>query len=177
MNVDVSVRTYFGGAAHAWQRLSGKGRGDVSGDALRLPMLEAPPKDWPRISSALFYDDASAAITFLERAFGFETRIRVDGEGGKIVHSELVLGGGVVMVAQARDKRVSPRSSGGKITQSLFVYVDDADAHCARARAAGATIVTEPADTDYGAEYWADRGYAAEDCEGHHWSFAHRVRG
>jgi uncharacterized glyoxalase superfamily protein PhnB len=57
-----------------------------------------------------------------------------------------------------------------------MVYVDDAEAHCARARAAGAKIVEEPTTHDYGEEYWTDRGYEAEDLEGHHWWFYQRLR-
>ncbi|HWE25135.1 MAG TPA: VOC family protein, partial [Myxococcales bacterium] len=133
---------------------------------------------WPRISSALFYDDAPKAIEWLGRAFGFETRIRVDGEDGAVVHSELVFGDGVIMVASASRKNFwrSPRSIGGANTQSLFVYVDDVEAHCARARAAGAKITTEPKTADYGDEYWVDRNYEAVDLEGHYWWFAQRMR-
>ena len=57
------------------------------------------------------------------------------------------------------------------------VFYDDADAHCERARAAGALIATEPATQDYGEGYWADRSYEAEDPEGHHWWFMQRLRG
>ncbi len=139
--------------------------------------MKNPPEGWPRISSAVFYDDASAAIDWLGRAFGFETRLKVEGGDGGIVHSELVFGGGVVMVASAtRNERWrSPRSIGGANTQSLFAYVDDVEAHCARARAAGAKIVTEPATKDYGSEWGIDRSYQAEDPEGHRWWFAQRM--
>jgi len=135
-----------------------------------------PPPGWPRISSALFYDDAAAALEWLEKAFGFVTRLRVEDGPGRIVHSELELDGGVVMVASADANRRSPRSLGGANTQALCVYVDDVDAHCERARANGATLVTEPADRDYGDEYWADRGYEALDPEGHRWWFCQRLR-
>ena len=134
----------------------------------------APPTGWPQISSALFYADAPAAIDWLERAFGFSTRLRVEDGGGGIVHSELELGGGLVMVASAREARCSPRSVGGVNTQSLFVYVDDVDTHFARAQAHGARIVTAPSNRDYDA--WEDRTYEALDCEGHTWWFAQRVR-
>lgn len=147
--------------------------------------MKETPTDWPRISSAVFYEDAANAIDWLCRAFGFEVRLKVEGEGGRIEHSELVFGEGLIMVgsAEARAERpgrefcVSPRAVGGKNTQSLCVYVDDVDAHCARARAAGATIATDPATDDYGAEYGANRTYEAVDPEGHHWWFMHRVRG
>jgi uncharacterized glyoxalase superfamily protein PhnB len=59
---------------------------------------------------------------------------------------------------------------------SLCVCVDDADAHCARARSLGAKILTEPTTSDYGDEYWADRTYEVEDLEGHQWWFMQRVR-
>lgn len=146
--------------------------------------MKPSPKGWPRISASVFYDDPRAAIDWLCRAFGFEVRVKVEGEGGQIVHSELTLGDGLIMVGAAGGKSgrkvpvpaKSPRSLGGSVTQALFAYVDDADAHCARARQAGAKILEEPETTDYGAEYWSDRTYRAEDLEGHQWWFAHRVR-
>jgi uncharacterized glyoxalase superfamily protein PhnB len=140
--------------------------------------MNPPPAGWPRASSALFYDDAPAAIDFLERAFGFETRLRIEGPDGAIEHSELLYGEAVVMVGstQGRAWEVSPAQVGGRNTQALFFYVDDVDAHCARARAAGATITKEPVDTDYGEEWWVDRSYQCVDPEGHRWWFAHRVR-
>lgn len=146
--------------------------------------MKEPPAGWPRITAALFYDDASAAIDWLCRAFGFEVRLKVEGDDGVIHHSELTFGGGLIMVGSSggkearpgRAQMLSPRHTGGVNTQSLCVAVDDADAHCARARAAGATIVEEPTTSDYGEEYWADRSYLALDCEGHHWWFMQRVR-
>ena len=139
--------------------------------------MKNPPEGWPRISSAVFYDDASAAIDWLGRAFGFETRLKVEGGDGGVVHSELVFGGGVVMVASAtRNERWrSPHSIGGANTQSLFAYVEEVEAHFARARAAGANIVTEPTTKDYGSEWGIDRNYQAEDPEGHRWWFAQRM--
>ena len=104
--------------------------------------MKPTPKGWPRISSAVFYDDAGAAIDWLCRAFGFEVRIRVDGENGRVEHSELTFGDdGLVMVGSSggrSDRAVplpckSPKSLDGANTQALCLYVDDADAHCARA--------------------------------------------
>jgi uncharacterized glyoxalase superfamily protein PhnB len=136
------------------------------------------------MSSSVFYDDAAAAIDWLCRAFGFEVRLKVEGEGGRIEHSELVFGEGLVMVGQAGGRASrpnplpckSPRALGGSNTQCIMVFVDDADAHCARAKAAGAKIIDPPETHDYGDDYWADRGYRAEDLEGHNWWFYHRVR-
>jgi uncharacterized glyoxalase superfamily protein PhnB len=138
------------------------------------------PKGWPRISSSLTYDNAAPAIDWLCRAFGFEVQLRIDGENGRIEHSELVLGGGLISLgdakAELRPWRKSPKAVGGVNTQTLCVYVDDVDAHCERARKAGATIVKEPTTTDYGDDYWADRSYECIDLEGHHWWFMQRMR-
>jgi uncharacterized glyoxalase superfamily protein PhnB len=130
------------------------------------------------MSSGVFYEDPAKAIDWLCRVFGFEVQIKVEGEDGAIHHSELVFGGGLIMVGGAGTNtyRKSPRSIGGANTQTLFVYVDDVEAHFTRAQAAGATIVSEPKTTDYGEEYWADRTYQAQDLEGHHWWFSQRVR-
>jgi uncharacterized glyoxalase superfamily protein PhnB len=146
--------------------------------------MNASPEGWPRISSALFYDDAAAAIDWLCRVFGFHVRLRCDGEGGRIEHSELLFGDGVVMVSSAggASSRAaplpykSPRALGGFGTQALCVCVDDVDAHCRRARAAGAKIVEEPATNDYGDDYPVHRTYRAEDLEGHSWWFLQQVR-
>jgi uncharacterized glyoxalase superfamily protein PhnB len=125
----------------------------------------------------LYYDDPGAAIEWLGRAFGFELRIRVDGEAGQVVHSELTYGEAMFMVSGGRDGAVSPSSLGGKNTQRQFVYVDDVDAHHARASAAGAVVLRPPTDVDYGPDHWADRGYECVDPGGHRWYFAHRLRG
>jgi uncharacterized glyoxalase superfamily protein PhnB len=146
--------------------------------------VKPTPSDWPRCSSAVFYQDATAAIKWLCDAFGFEVRIKVEGKDGRIEHSELTYGEGVVMVAQedpdsARRWKAamrSPRSLGGAGTQSIMFYVDDADAHCAHARSRGARIVEEPATHDYGEDHWADRSYGALDPEGHMWWITQRVR-
>jgi uncharacterized glyoxalase superfamily protein PhnB len=146
--------------------------------------MKPTPSDWPRFSSSIFYRDAAAAIDWLCAAFGFTVRIKVEGEDGRIEHSELEYGEGLIMVAQEdaaaprawkRSLR-SPASLGGIGTQALMFFVDDADAHCAHARAMGATILEEPQTYDYGEQYWADRGYAALDPEGHLWWVTQRVR-
>jgi len=146
--------------------------------------MKPPPSNWSRISSALYYEDAPKMIDWLCRAFGFEVRLKIEGEGGRIDHSELTYGEGLVMVGDAREAHKparrafckSPRQLGGANTQSMMIYVDDVEAHCARARAAGAEIVAEPKTSDYGEEHWADRGYECVDPEGHHWWFCQRLR-
>jgi uncharacterized glyoxalase superfamily protein PhnB len=83
--------------------------------------MKPPPAPWPRISSAVYYDDAVAAIEWLCRAFGFEVLVKIEGEGGRIEHSELTYGEGLIMVGQAGSEskpsfRSSPRSLGGANT-------------------------------------------------------------
>jgi uncharacterized glyoxalase superfamily protein PhnB len=142
--------------------------------------MKPTPPGWPRISSALYYDDPRAAIDWLCKAFGFEVRLLVEGDGGRIEHSELSFGDALVMVS-GTDKSDrfpymrSPRQVGGANTQNMMVYVDDVEAHCRHAREAGATIVSEPETHDYGPEYWTDRGYACQDPGGHHWWFYERL--
>lgn len=145
--------------------------------------MKPAPKGWPRISSGLFYRDAAGMIDWLCEAFAFELVLKVEGEGGRIEHSELTYGGGLIMVGEesaGAEQRFgtdmkSPLSAGCN-TQNLMVYVDDVDAHCAQARAKGAKIVDEPSLHDYGDDYWADRSYGAADPEGHLWWFTQRIR-
>ncbi len=144
--------------------------------------MKRPPDGWPRIAPAVFYDEAAVAIRWLTRTFGFAVKMKVENDRGQIVHSQLVLNGGLIMVGQAglspdRPYLRSPRAVGGANTQALAVFVDDADAHCEQARAAGAVIISEPATQDYGEGYWADRTYQARDLEGLHWWFVQRLRG
>eukprot|EP00850_Spirogloea_muscicola_P022153 SM000279S10399 [mRNA] locus=s279:66256:67936:- [translate_table: standard] len=140
---------------------------------------------WPTLSVAAFYEDPLKAIDFLCSAFGFAKRIVVPNENGDGVrHSELTYGDAVVMVSGLEkhgggggsNYRRSPRSCDGSVTMGAMLYVADADAHCAAARAAGAAILQEPELHDYGPEHWADRSYEAADLEGHRWWFAQRVR-
>ena len=146
--------------------------------------MKPTPKDWPRMSSAVVYQDAAAAIDWLCDAFGFEVRLKVEGDKGQIEHSELTYGDGLIMVAQEtshasrpwKSTMRSPKSVGGATTQSIMFFVDDAEAHCAHARARGARIIEELATHDYGADYWSDRSYGALDPEGHVWWVTQRLR-
>lgn len=142
--------------------------------------MKPTPPGWPRIAISLYYADANQAIEWLCNAFGFEVRLKVEGDNGKVEHSELVYGDGLIMVSEAdkRDRfpyRRAPSEIEGANTQNLMVYVDDVAAHCAHARACGAVITDEPATHDYGPEYWTDRGYACRDLGGHHWWFYQRL--
>ncbi|HBK45012.1 MAG TPA: glyoxalase [Xanthomonadaceae bacterium] len=120
----------------------------------------------------LRYRDAPAAIDWLCEAFGFE-RHAIYASGDIVHHAQLTFGNGMIMlgsVDQADSEWAGliaqPDRIGGMETQSPCVVVDDADAHYARARAAGARIVMDIADQDYGG-----RGYACRDLEGHLWWF------
>ena len=119
------------------------------------------------IYPGLSYDDPAAAIEWLCRAFGFTRRLVVSDPDGGVVHSELSLGGGVIMVGSSRPKdgRLSPRALSG-VSTCLSVRVEDPDAHLATALEAGAEVVQDIADEDYGS-----RGYMARDPEGHLWYF------
>ena len=122
----------------------------------------------PNIFPFLRYREASDAIEWLARAFGFEKQVVVPGPDGTVAHAEMSLGPGVIMLGSVRDDGLvekGPRDSGA-VKQGVYVYVADADAHYERAKAAGAEIVYEPGDTDYGS-----REYSARDLEGHLWSF------
>jgi uncharacterized glyoxalase superfamily protein PhnB/DNA-binding XRE family transcriptional regulator len=139
----------------------------------KLSAVKPPPEKWPRIAPAVFYVDPNAAIDWLERAFGFEARLKVPGADGRIMHSELELHEGVIMVAGSwADRFKSPREVGGMNTISLTCFVEDVDEHFERARKAGAKIMQEP-DNAHGM-----RRYRAQDPEGHEWCFCeHLSRG
>ncbi|MER9406867.1 VOC family protein [Mesorhizobium caraganae] len=121
----------------------------------------------PRLYPALRYKNAGKMIDWLCVAFGFEVRARY-GEGDIVHHAELVFGSSMIMLGTARSddygKMVGePGSGGGK---SIYVAVDDADAAHARAKKAGATIIQELTDRDYGS-----REFICRDPEGNVWSF------
>ena len=129
--------------------------------------------DVPPISPLLFYRDPHAALDFLERAFGFETRLLVETGGGGVVHSESAFEGHVVMVVGPPSHTgASPLDLGGRQTGHVHVQLQEGlDVICERARAAGARIEREPADQPYG-----DRVFTCLDPEGHSWSFGQVVQ-
>jgi uncharacterized glyoxalase superfamily protein PhnB len=127
------------------------------------------------IIPGLRYADAAAAIGFLCEAFGFARHaVYADEADPSIIHhAQLTAGSGMIMLGSARHDEVArlyglktPAEAGGN-TSSLYVFVADPDAHCARARAAGAEIISAPRDNDG----YPGRGYAARDPEGYVWSF------
>lgn len=133
--------------------------------------MACPADTTATIIPCLRYRDAPAAIDWLCRAFGFE-RHAVYAEGDTVHHAQLVFGNGMVMLGSADTasewgRRIAqPGDIGGLETQSPCVVVADVDAHYARAVAAGAELVQDIADQDYGG-----RGYSCRDPEGHLWWF------
>ena len=110
------------------------------------------PYGRPAFVSALFYKNPMAALDWLEKAFGFERIMVITDQDGNLAHSEMKFGGGQIMLGtEWIDYVASPASTGGRNTQSIHVHLADGiDAHCDRARAAGAVIVRELADQFYG---------------------------
>lgn len=122
------------------------------------------------ITPHLLYGDVAAAIDWLGRVFGFEERLRFADDSGTVTHAELTLGQGEVFLGHPGPDYKNPKELGA-YTHLTHVYVDDVDAHFARAREGGATIHAEPENQIYG-----DRRYDTEDLEGHRWSFAQLLR-
>jgi uncharacterized glyoxalase superfamily protein PhnB len=128
----------------------------------------------PAIIPCLRYRDAQGAITFLCDAFGFQRHaVHADDKDPSIVHhAQLVREGCMIMLSSVQDSDHAVRAGlktvaeAGGNTQTLYVVLDDVDAHADRARSAGADVFFEPADQDYGG-----RVYSARDPEGYVWSF------
>jgi uncharacterized glyoxalase superfamily protein PhnB len=130
----------------------------------------------PTFTSSVHYQDPKAALAWLERAFGFEITMAIEGppEAPHMCHYEMSVGGrGRLMLGGQWEEWVkSPKSLGGSNTQVIHVMLEeDLDAHCERARAAGGRIVQEPAEQFFGA-----RTYRVADLEGHRWTFSVHVR-
>jgi PhnB protein len=133
-------------------------------------MPKNPPENMPRITPYVLYEDVAGALDWLAKAFSFRERERISEPDGRVTHAEMVLADGVVLMGNPGPEYQNPKHS-GHMTQTVYVYVDDVEAHFARAKGAGATIVQEPTDM-----FWGDRMYTAEDLEGHRWSFAQHTR-
>lgn len=123
------------------------------------------------ILPCLSYRDAHAAIEWLCRAFGF-TKHAVYAEGDVVHHAELAFGNGMVMLGSVAKPgpwsqyTAHPDEIGGRATQSAYVIVSNCKAHYERAKAAGALIVLDYEEKNYGGA-----GYSCRDLEGHLWSF------
>jgi len=124
------------------------------------------------LASAVCYQDPRAALRWLEDAFGFEPSMVILTPDEDLVHSEMRHGDSLIMIGNEwTDDHKSPKSIGGKNTQTVHIQLDsDVDAHCERARAAGAEIIAEPETQFYG-----DRSYRCRDPEGHIWTVSQTV--
>jgi len=125
------------------------------------------------LTSALCYRNPKAALDWLEKAYGFEPAMIISDANGDIAHSEMRFGECLIMIGNEwTEDHKSPASIEGKNTQTVHVHLEeDIDAHCERARKAGAEILMEPETQFYG-----DRTYRARDPEGHIWSFGQMVK-
>ena len=121
----------------------------------------------PRIFPTFRYRDADRMISWLQQAFGFEVHAKYM-DGDKVAHAQLTLGSAMIMLGDVRDDDYgdmvgAPGNNGGK---SVYIAVADADAAFARAKAAGADILEEPVDRDYGS-----RDFICRDPQGNVWCF------
>jgi PhnB protein len=131
--------------------------------------MTGPPAGYPRVSPYLLYEDAAAAVEYLERTFGFELRRSETGAAGR-THYEVLLGEeGLVMLGQAGEAFSSPRTLGSFPPSMVHVYVEDVEALHKRALDAGAEM-TDLEDSPVG-----DRRFTATDPEGQVWVFAQRI--
>ena len=138
--------------------------------------MTAPAR--PAVIASLSYRDPIAAMRWLEAAFGFETAVLITDAGGGVAYAEMAYRDAPFCVMREWESDAllgparirSPLSLDGVNTQFFRVSVEDIDAHCAQARAAGAQITQAPADQFYG-----ERTYRALDLEGHVWNFTQPV--
>jgi len=140
-------------------------------------MVQEARTERARIVPMIAYENGAAAIDWLVRAFGFRELDRITESDGTISHAELDFEGGRIFLATPTPDYQSPKhhrdvcaaakrwSAVPWVIDGLSVHVDSVDAHFARAKGAGATILSEPQDNPYG------RLYRAEDLEGHRWMF------
>jgi uncharacterized glyoxalase superfamily protein PhnB len=127
--------------------------------------------DRATIIPALRYRNAPVAIEWLCKAFGFEKHAVYTGDDNTIQHAQLTAGNGMIMLSSIRESEFAqfikqPDEIGGVETISCYIIVEDADAHYARAKAAGAEIAI-----DIKTESFGGRGYTCKDLEGHIWNF------
>jgi uncharacterized glyoxalase superfamily protein PhnB len=139
------------------------------------------PAHQPDVIPMLDYENGRAALDWLAKVFGFRESKRMVGPDGLLAHGEMETGNGIIMLATSSHDYESPKhhrehcerarrwSAVPWVVDGVLVYVDDVDAHFARAKAAGATILT-PVEEGY-----PGRRYRAEDLEGHRWMFMQRA--
>ena len=136
--------------------------------------------DYPDVIPMIAYEHGVAALEWLAHAFGFRERARLTDDTGRLTHGEMQAGDGVIMLATPSPAYQGPArhrescdaaaawSQVPYIIDGVLVHVDDVAAHCARARAAGARVLSEPESDEHGSRY------RVEDLEGHRWMFSSR---
>jgi uncharacterized glyoxalase superfamily protein PhnB len=113
----------------------------------------------------IFYRDVPAALDWLAKTFGFKEEMRTGTPKGGM-HGEMSFGGQLIMMGQGgKEWKMASAREAGMATMGVFIYMDDVDAHHARAAAEGAEIEMAPHDQPYG------RTYTARDLDGHPWFF------
>lgn len=123
----------------------------------------APPAT---VTPVLVYPDVRAAVAWLGLVFGFQERVRV----GEAHRAQLAVGeDGAMIVADIRGEQGPPAA--GSVTHVIKVRVRDVDAAFARARDAGARVLSEPTTFEYG-----ERSCELEDLAGHRWELTQTVR-
>jgi PhnB protein len=136
--------------------------------------------NYPSVIPMIAYEDGAAALDWLAKAFGFNERTRMTDDQGRLTHGEMETGGGLVMFASPTPDYQSPKrhrescesakkwSEVPYIVDGVLVYVDDVSAHAQQAKDAGANVLTDVEEDEYG------KRYRAEDLEGHRWMFMQR---
>ena len=131
-------------------------------------MTEDTQPAGPTIIPYFGYRDAAAALQWLTRAFGFEKTQAFSGPDGTVIHAEMRFGGGVIMLGTDSGEQEKQSTAARHLPagHGIYVCVDDVDTHYERAKSAGALIIYEPENTEFGT-----RRYRALDLEGYEWSF------
>jgi uncharacterized glyoxalase superfamily protein PhnB len=136
--------------------------------------------NYPDVIPMIAYEDGPKAMDWLSSAFGFKERARMLDKDGRLSHGEMEAGDGVIMLATPTPHYQAPRhhrescepaqkwSTVPYIVDGVLVYVADVDAHYAKAKQRGATILSGVEADLYG------KRYRAEDLEGHRWMFMQR---
>jgi uncharacterized glyoxalase superfamily protein PhnB len=133
--------------------------------------MAEPRGDRSTVIPTVLYRDARALIAWWCEVFGFVPQLVVDGPDGTVAHSQLRLGGGMMMVGSVREPATEfgvrlkhPDELGGAVTQAGCLIVPDPDDVAAKAAARGATLLCPVRDEPYGG-----RGFAFRDPEGYRW--------
>lgn len=120
-----------------------------------------------KVVPVLVYEDVSKAIDWLCGAFGFTERLRA-GRDGRVIHAQLSVGEGAIMIGAAGSQFRPPRPN--EVNQYVIVHVEDVNEHFEKAKRFGARIVQHPTDMPFG-----ERVYTADDPAGHRWAFSQSI--